>query len=94
MSRPRACPDDTLLLVVQMSRAGWSGTVITELLNGTHVPTPGGRARWWPSYVTKLLSRPDGARLFKAEDQVAELEAMTGYRPDRDDGGPATAGRA
>lgn len=81
MSRPRVCPDDTLLLVVQMRRAQWTVRGICESLNATKVPTPGGKPRWWPSYVTRLLQTAAGARLLAAEDPAAELAAIIGGAP-------------
>ena len=65
MSRPRACPDETLLLVVRMRRLGWTVQAICDVLNAARIPTPGGGPRWWPSYVTRLLQRADGARLMR-----------------------------
>ncbi|MFI5909695.1 recombinase family protein [Dactylosporangium sp. NPDC051541] len=47
--RPRLCPDDTLLLVVQLVAAGWSYRAICETLNTAGEPTPSGRSRWYPS---------------------------------------------
>ena len=76
MSRPRCCPDDTLLLVVLMRRQGCTVRAIADALNGARVPTPAGRARWWPSYVTRLLHRADGRRLLAADDPAAALAEM------------------
>ena len=80
MSRPRKCPDDTLLLVVLMRRAGWTLEVVCELLNGGGIPTADERAHWYPSYVTRLLERADGARLLAADDPEAELALISRMR--------------
>ncbi|AGZ41683.1 hypothetical protein AFR_17025 [Actinoplanes friuliensis DSM 7358] len=63
MSRPRACSDDTLLLVVQLVRAGWSQRAISEVLNGLDIPTPNDCSHWYASYVCRLLQTRDGRRL-------------------------------
>jgi hypothetical protein len=77
VSRPRVCPDDTLLLVVQMRQAGWTMRTIVDLLNTSGIPTPGGCHRWWPSYVSRLLHRAAARQLLAAADPFAELAMMT-----------------
>jgi hypothetical protein len=76
MSRPRACPDDTLLLVVELARSGMSQRNIADLLNRFGIPTPCDRVRWHASYVCRLLQTRDGAQLLKADDPGLALEAL------------------
>jgi hypothetical protein len=71
--RPRTCPDDVLLLVVQMRRRGWTLRTISDVLTLTGVPTPAGRPQWHPSYVCRLLQTRDGTLLMSATDPRTEL---------------------
>ncbi|WP_194814425.1 recombinase family protein [Nocardia sp. XZ_19_385] len=54
--RPRVCPDDVLELIVAMNRNGITYRSICSELNANGVPTPAGRQRWYPSYVSRLLN--------------------------------------
>jgi hypothetical protein len=50
-----------VLARVVTARVG--GATLVEIagkLNADGVPTPGGCARWYPSYVTRLLQTQDG----------------------------------
>lgn len=62
--RPRRCPVDVLIRVIELRVAGARLIDICNELNGDGVPTPGGGLRWYPSYVHRLLHTYD-ARLLE-----------------------------
>ncbi|SNY52499.1 hypothetical protein [Paractinoplanes atraurantiacus] len=69
MSRPRACPDETLLLVATAVRDGMPYRALAAQLTADGVPTPGGRVRWYPPTITKLLQTAAGRAVLDALDR-------------------------
>lgn len=61
--RPRRCPLDVLVRVVELREAGVKLTEICNLLNAENIPTPGGGQWWWPSHVHRLLGTYDAQTL-------------------------------
>lgn len=61
--RPRRCPLDVLIRVVELRKAGTTLTEICNQLNADNVRTPGGGPRWWPSHVHRLLGTYDAQLL-------------------------------
>lgn len=61
--RPRRCPLDVLVRVVELREAGTKLTEICNQLNADNIPTPGGGRRWWPSHVHRLLGTYDAQLL-------------------------------
>jgi hypothetical protein len=61
--RPRRCPLDVLVRVVELREAGAKLTEICDQLNAEKIPTPGGGRRWWPSHVHRLLGTYDAQLL-------------------------------
>ena len=72
LGRPRQCSDDVLALVVDLAARGVGPTAIADALNARRAPTPGGRVKWWPSYVFRLLQTQDARRLLERGAQGLE----------------------
>jgi hypothetical protein len=53
--RPPVCPVEVLDRVIVMRGSGLSFDMVAEILNAEKIPTPGGKSRWWGSYVCRLL---------------------------------------
>jgi hypothetical protein len=76
LGRPRRCPDEVLVRVVAAKVGGATYYEIADKLNADCVPTPGGRSRWYPSYVYDLLNTRDGLMLLDlGTSDRAALEA-------------------
>ncbi|QXN91884.1 recombinase family protein [Nocardia iowensis] len=54
--RPRTCPDDVVRRIVEMHQNGVGYRDICRSLNADGIPTPAGRPKWYPSYVSRLLN--------------------------------------
>jgi hypothetical protein len=61
--RPRRCPLDVLVRVVELREEGTLYKEICNQLNADHIPTPGGGIRWWPSHVCRQLETHDAQLL-------------------------------
>lgn len=61
--RPRRCPLEVLVRVVELRGEGALLREICNQLNADHIPTPGGGMRWWPSHVHRLLETHDAQLL-------------------------------
>jgi hypothetical protein len=61
--RPRRCPLDVLVRVIELRVAGALLREICSQLNAEDIPTPGGGPRWWPSHVHRLLETYDAQQL-------------------------------
>lgn len=66
--RPRCCPLDVLIRVVELRTAGATFKVICNQLNAENIPTPGGGRRWWPSHVYRLLGTYDAQLLAEGHE--------------------------
>jgi hypothetical protein len=64
--RPRRCPLDVLVRVVELREAGALLIEICDQLNADNIPTPGGGMRWWPSHVHRLLRTYDAQLLMES----------------------------
>lgn len=63
VGRPRRCPLDVLIRVVELRDTGARLMEICNQLNADKIPTPGGGMRWWPSHVHRLLGTQDAQLL-------------------------------
>jgi hypothetical protein len=90
VGRPRRCPLDVLVRVVELREAGALLTEICDQLNADHIPTPGGGLRWWPSHVHRLLGtydaqllaegyEVDGQRVLRSR-QPSSLSSTTSWK--------------
>ena len=53
--RPPCCPREVAIRIIRLRRQGLSYAAICAVLNAEGVPTPMGRARWYKTYVDRLL---------------------------------------
>lgn len=66
--RPRRCPLEVLVRVVELRESGALLIGICDQLNTDNIPTPGGGMRWWPSHVHRLLLTYDAQLLAEGNE--------------------------
>ena len=88
--RPRRCPYDVLVLVVELRSSGARLIDICDRLNVAEIPTPGGGAYWWPSHVHRLLQTRDGIQFL--DNARGEMELDSDHRRDLQAGGKGVRG--
>jgi len=69
--RPRRCPYDLLVRIINLYEGGARQQDICDQLNAEGILTPGGGKRWWPSHVSRLLRTID-AQLIMDDYDLAQ----------------------
>lgn len=66
--RPPCCPREVAIRIIRLRRQGLSYAAICAVLNAEGVPTPMGRARWYKTYVDRLLRTRHAQELMEEVD--------------------------
>lgn len=73
--RPRSCPYELLVRIVNLYEGGARQQDICDQLNAEGVLTPGGGKHWWPSHVSRLLRTIDAQLVIDRDDHHRPREA-------------------
>ena len=78
--RPRRCPLDVLVRVVELRAEGFLLREICDQLNADNILTPRGGMHWWPSHVYRLLGTHDAQLLADGYEIDGQRISQSGQR--------------